>query len=55
MKAGHNISETVEMKALARQETQVVSESAREGEKLWQDKEGVISWDKIFISCHPEA
>lgn len=55
MKAGHNFSETVEMKALVRQETQVVSESAQEDEKLWQDKEGVISRDKIFISCHPEA
>lgn len=55
MKAGHDFSETVEMKALVRQETQVVSESAQEDEKLWQDKEGVISWAKIFISCHPEA
>lgn len=55
MKAGHNISETVEVKALVGQETQVVSEDAWENEKIWQDKEGVIRWDKIFINCHPEA
>lgn len=55
MKAGHDISETVEVKALGGQETQVVSEDAWEDEKIWQDKEGVISWDKIFINCHPEA
>lgn len=40
MKAGHNISETVEVKALVGQETQDVSEDTWENEKIWQDEEG---------------